>query len=99
MTTSTPPLFWADDPSVLYRPSPSLVGESILLRRCEFCNEVCQSLHFDGCSRMVLNVKLAEFNRPLDHSSGCFRLLHGFLDRLVRHYQDRICMEILSQFV
>ena len=95
MTAPTPPLFWADEPSVDH-PFPGLVSESILVWRREFCNEVYQSLRFNGCFGMVFNFKLTEFDSPLDHSFGRFGLLHGFLDRLVHHHQDRICLEILS---
>ena len=46
---------------------------------------------------MVLNVELAKLDFPLDHSSCGLELVHRLLDGLVRHHQDRVCLEVGSQ--
>ena len=69
----------------MYHPSFGFVGETVLVRKGELGDEVHQSLCLNGCSGMVLSVKLANFNCPLNHSFSCLRFVHGLFDRLVRH--------------
>ena len=80
----------------MYCPSFYLVDEVVLVWESELGNEVHQGLCFDGCLEVVLNIELAEFNCPLDHSPCRFRLVHGFFDGLIRHYQDGVRLEVRS---
>ena len=46
---------------------------------------------------LVSDVKLTQFNCPLDQSSYGFQLVHGFLKRVVCHNIDYMCLEIVPQ--
>ena len=64
----------------------------------EFRYEVCQCLSFYGCSGAIFYIKLTELNDPLYHPSSSLRFIHYFLDGLVRHYYDRVSLEIWAKF-
>ena len=64
----------------------------------EFRYEICQCLSFYGRPWAVFYIKLAEFDGPLYHSSRGLGFIHRFLDGLVRHYYDRISLEIGMKF-
>ena len=76
-----------------------LIGGVVIFWEGELGNEVHQGLCFDGCSGVVLNVELAEFNRPLNHSPYRLGFVNGFFNRLIRHYQDVVRLEVRSQFM
>ena len=81
----------------LYHPPFCLVGEATLVWKSEFDDEVCQSLCLNGCPRLVLDLKLAKLDCPLDHSPCCLGLIHGLLDGLVCHYQNGVSLKVRSQ--
>ena len=80
----------------VYCPKVFLVA--CLLGGGEFCYEISQCLSFDGRSWTVFYIKLAELNGPLYHSSGGLKFVHHFFDGLVRHYYDRISLEVQTKF-
>ena len=46
---------------------------------------------------VVLNVKLAKLDNPLDYPSYNLGLVHQLLYRLVRHHQDGVRLEVGAQ--
>ena len=95
MTTPTPPPFLSWRTVSLNHPSLGSIGQVVLVWEGEFGDEIHQSLCFDGCFGVVLNIKLAKLDCPLNHSSCCLRFIHGLFGRLVCYDQDRVCLKIL----
>ena len=69
----------------------------IIAAWCEFRNKVYQGLSLYSMPWLVLDVKLTEFDCPLDQSSCGFQLVHGFLERVVCHNIDYMGLEVVSQ--
>ena len=80
----------------VYRPKVFLIA--CLLGGGEFCYEIDQCLSFDGRSWTVFYIKLAELDGLLYHSSWDLRFVHRFFDGLVRHYYDRMSLEVRTKF-
>ena len=68
----------------------------IIASWCELRNKVCQGLSLYSMSWLVSDVKLAEFDRPLDQTSCGFQLVHGFLKRVICHNIDYMGLEVVS---
>ena len=81
----------------MYHLSFCFVGEVVLIWEGELGNEVRQSVYFNSCLGVVLDVELAKLDRPLDHSPYFLELVHRLLNGLVRHYQDGVHLEIWLQ--
>ena len=70
----------------------------IFLMNDEFCYEVRQGLGFYGCLGAIFYIELTKLNGPLDHPSSNLRFVHGFLDRLICHYFDRVGLKVWTEF-
>ena len=97
-TTSAPFTFFRGRPICL--DCPCLHGEFFFLVEVgELCDEVCQYLGFDCCSRPIFDVELAQFNCLLDESSCCIYLVHRLSYWLVYHDDDGVCLEVRMEFL
>jgi hypothetical protein len=68
------------------------------IRLCEFGYEISKSLCFDGLPRPIFDIKLAEFNDPLNQSSICIRLIHCLTDRVIGKDDDSMRLEVGAKF-
>ena len=66
---------------------------------CEVKCRLQNGVSTDSCPRVVLNVELAKFNCLLDHPSYSLRLVYRLPYGLVRHHQDKVCLEVGAQLV
>ena len=70
----------------------------IFLGNGEFCYKVCQGLGFYGCLGAIFYIELTKLNGPLNHPSSSLRFVHGFLDRLIRHYFNQVGLKVWMKF-
>ena len=63
----------------------------------EFCYEIYQRLGFYGHSGSILYVELTKLDGLLYHSSSGLRLIHCFLNGLVRHYYDQVSLKVRTK--
>ena len=71
----------------------------IIASWCELRNKLCQGLSLYSMSWLVSDVKLTEFDSPLDQTSYGFQFVHGFLERVVCHNIDYMGLEVVSQLL
>ena len=66
----------------------------LVIGASELHYEIYQCLGFYGHSGSILYVELTKLDGPLYHLSSGLRFIHYFLDRLVRHYYNRVSLKV-----
>ena len=69
-----------------------------MFKRGELCYEICQHLSLYGRPGSIFYAEPAKLNGPLDHSYYCLKLVHCFLNVLICHDYDRVCLKVWMKF-
>ena len=63
----------------------------------EFYYEIRQCLGFYSYSGSIYYIELTKLDGSLYHLSSGHRFIHCFLNRLVRHYYDRVSLKVWTK--